>query len=165
MAGDFEKLAYEEAVRGLDKQEGLLEALRTRTGVLMAASFVAASLLGQRAVQDPGPRSLAISALVSLVVSMGAGIFILLPKRNRAVPTAVDFYVGSYALRGDMAATSRRLAYDIDCVWDANEKEILRLSRVFDARLGLSEPDAPLRLDRNARLHRSRFRVGIGFRP
>jgi hypothetical protein len=46
VAGDFEKLAYEEAVRGLDKQETLLEALRARTGVLLAASSIATSFLG-----------------------------------------------------------------------------------------------------------------------
>jgi len=58
MAGDFEKLAYEEAVRGLDKQEGLLEALRTRTGVLIAASFLAASFLGQQIVTQVSPQGL-----------------------------------------------------------------------------------------------------------
>lgn len=36
MAGEFEKLAYEAALRGLDKQERLLEELRTRTGMLLA---------------------------------------------------------------------------------------------------------------------------------
>jgi hypothetical protein len=46
MAGEFEKLAYEAALRGLDKQENLLEELRTRTGVLLAASSLAASFLG-----------------------------------------------------------------------------------------------------------------------
>jgi hypothetical protein len=49
MAGEFEKLAYEAALRGLDKQEGLIEELRTRTGVLLAASSLAASFLGQQA--------------------------------------------------------------------------------------------------------------------
>ena len=38
MVGEFEKLAYEAALRGLDKQEALLEELRSRTGVLLAAS-------------------------------------------------------------------------------------------------------------------------------
>jgi hypothetical protein len=102
MAGDFEKLAYQEAVRGLDKQEGLLEALRTRTGVLLAASFLAASLLGQQAFRGAGPQSLAIAAVVAFVISIGAGVYILLPKRN-LVFAAVDFNEGSYDLRSDMA--------------------------------------------------------------
>ena len=82
MAGDFEKLAYEAALRGLDKQEGLLEELRTRTGVLLAASSLAASFLGQQAFQNPSPRGLAITALVAFVVSIATSVFILLPKKN-----------------------------------------------------------------------------------
>lgn len=129
MTGDFEKLAYQEAVRGLDKQEGLLEALRTRTGVLLAASFLAASLLGQQAFRGPGPQALAIAAVIAFVISIGAGVYIL-PKRNLVFPT-VDFYEGSYDLRSDMAETYRRLAYDIDRARNANENEIRRLSRIF----------------------------------
>ena len=66
MTGEFEKLAYEAALRGLDKQEGLLEELRTRTGVLLAASSLAASFLGQQAFRHPSPKGLAIAALVAL---------------------------------------------------------------------------------------------------
>jgi hypothetical protein len=72
VAGEFEKLAYEAALRGLDKQEGLLEELRTRTGVLLAASSLAASFLGQQAFQNPNPRGLAITALVAFVASIAA---------------------------------------------------------------------------------------------
>jgi len=132
MAGDFEKLAYEEAVRGLDKQEALLEALRARTGVLMAASFLAASLLGQQAFQDSGPQGLAIAAVVAFVVSIGAGVFILLPKTNLVfAAAAADFYEGFYDFRSDMTEVYRRLAYDVDHLWDSNEREIRRLSWTF----------------------------------
>lgn len=82
MAGEFERLAYEAALRGLDKQEGLLEELRTRTGVLLAASSLAASFLGQQTFQSPSPRGMAIVALVAFVVSIAASVFILLPKKN-----------------------------------------------------------------------------------
>lgn len=132
MAGDFEKLAYEEAVRGLDKQEGLLEALRARTGVLLASSFLAVSVFGQQAVQDPGPQGLAIAALVAFVISMGAGVFILLPKRKLVfAAAAADFYAAFYDLRSDMTEVYRRLAYDVDYLWDSNENEIRRMSWAF----------------------------------
>jgi hypothetical protein len=49
---DLERIAYESAVRALDKQETVLEELRARTGVLLAASSLAASLLGGRAFDD-----------------------------------------------------------------------------------------------------------------
>lgn len=132
MAGDFEKLAYQEAVRGLDKQETLLEALRTRTGVLLASSFLAASILGQEAFRNPGPQGPVIAAVVAFVISIGAGVYILLPKRNLAfAAAAADFYAGFYDLRDDMTEVYRRLAYDVDILWDANENEIRRLSRTF----------------------------------
>lgn len=76
MVGEFEKLAYEAALRGLDKQEGQLEELRARTGVLLAASSLAASFLGQQAFRHPHPRVLAVAALLAFVVSMGSSVFI-----------------------------------------------------------------------------------------
>ena len=132
MTGDFEKLAYQEAVRGLDKQETLLEALRTRTGVLLASSFLAASFLGQEAFRNPGPQGLAIAAAVALVITVGAGVYILLPKRTRVSPVAAaESYAGLHGLQSDMAEIYRQLAYNIDRLWDSNEQEMRCLSRTF----------------------------------
>lgn len=104
MVGEFEKLAYGAALRGLDKQERLLEELRTRTGVLLAASSLAASFLGQKAFQDPSPRGLAITALVAFVVSIGASVYILMPKENLYFSEAgAGLYEGLYEVRSDIA--------------------------------------------------------------
>jgi hypothetical protein len=46
VSGDLEKLAYDSALRALDKQEKVLEELRARTGILLATSSLAASFLG-----------------------------------------------------------------------------------------------------------------------
>jgi len=43
VAGELERLAYESSLRALDKQEQLLAELRARTGLLLAASSLAAS--------------------------------------------------------------------------------------------------------------------------
>ena len=51
----FERLAYEAAQRALDKQERLLEELRSRTGLLLAAASLAASFLGREAF-DGNPK-------------------------------------------------------------------------------------------------------------
>lgn len=132
MAGDFEKLAYEAALRGLDKQESLLEELRTRTGILLAASSLAASFLGQQAFQQPSPRGLAISALIAFVVSIGASVSILMPKENLFFSEAgAGLYEGLYAVRDDLAEVYRRLAYELDRFWDQNDKTIAKLSRTY----------------------------------
>jgi hypothetical protein len=45
----YERLAFEAAQRALDKQERLLEELRSRTGLLLAVASLAASFLGREA--------------------------------------------------------------------------------------------------------------------
>lgn len=129
-AGEFEKLAYEAALRGLDKQERLLEELRNRTGVLLAASSLAASFLGQQAFQDPSPRGLAISALFAFVISIGASVYVLMPKEELYFSEAgAGLYEGLYDIRDDLAEVYRRLAYELDRFWDSNDKAIAMLSR------------------------------------
>ena len=130
--GSSRNLAYEAALRGLDKQEGLLEELRTRTGVLLAASSLAASFLGQQAFQHPSPRGLAIAALVAFVVSIAASVFILLPKKSLIFAEAgAGLYEGLYAFRDDMPEVYRRLAYDLDLFWDSNDTKIKWLTRAY----------------------------------
>ena len=132
MTGEFEKLAYEAALRGLDKQEGLLEELRSRTGVLLAASSLAASFLGQQAFQHPYPGELAIAALIAFVISIGTSVFILMPKENLIFSEAgAGLYEGLYGVRDDIAEVYRRLAYDLDRFWELNNDTILRLTRVY----------------------------------
>jgi hypothetical protein len=46
MPVDLERLAYDAALRALDKQERLVEELRARTRVLLAASSLVVSFLG-----------------------------------------------------------------------------------------------------------------------
>lgn len=137
MAGDFEKLAYQEAVRGLDKQEGLLEALRTRTGALLAASSIATSFLGPHAFQDSSPKALAITALAAFVVSLGATAFVLLPNKKLVFTIAgPGIYEGFYPVRENMSEVYRLLTYDLQGYWESNEQEMLWLNRAFTLATG-----------------------------
>lgn len=132
MAGEFEKLAHDAALRGLDKQEGLLEELRSRTGVLLAASSLAASFLGQQAFRNPSPRALVIVALAAFVISIGASVFILLPKKNLIFSErGAGLYEGLYAVRNNLPEVHRRLAYDLDRFWESNDRYIRWLTRAF----------------------------------
>lgn len=129
---EFEKLAYEAALRGLDKQEGLLEELRSRTGVLLAASSLAASFLGQQAFRDPSPRGLALTSLGAFVISIAASVYILLPKKNLIfAESGSGLYEGLFTVREDMAEVYRRLAYDLDRFWESNDEKIKWLTRAY----------------------------------
>ena len=80
MDAEYKRLAYETALRGLDKQEELLGELCSRTGVLLAAASLAASFLGTDAFQDPSSVVLVALALVAFITSIGASVYILTPK-------------------------------------------------------------------------------------
>ena len=132
----FERLAYEAAQRALDKQVRLLEELRSRTGLLLAAASLAASFLGREAFADHPKRGLAIVALLAFLVAVAASVYVLLPKADKFVFALVGagLYEGLYDVKDDLAEVYRRLAYDLDRFWDDNDSEIQRLFWAF--RLG-----------------------------
>lgn len=137
MNAEFERLAYEAALRGLDKQEKLLEELRARTGVLLAASSLAASFLGTDAFGDSAPVAVAVAALAGFLLSVAASLYILTPKATLIFAQAgAGLYEGLYAVRGDMTEVYRRLAYDLDRFWDRNDTTVVRLLRAFRVAAG-----------------------------
>lgn len=132
VVGEFEKLAYEAALRGLDRQERLVEELRARTGILFAASSLAASVLGQQAFRGPSHPGLVIVALLAFVVSMTSSVFVLLPKKDLIFAEAGGrLYESLYAIRSDMAEVYRRLAYALDRFWELNDEKIGGLTLAY----------------------------------
>ncbi|HEX5989522.1 MAG TPA: hypothetical protein VFY75_04835 [Solirubrobacterales bacterium] len=132
MDGQFEKLAYEAALRSLDKQEAYVEELRARAGVLLAASSLAPSLLGHQVFQVQSRPGLVIAALLAFVISIGAGVFILLPKQSLVfVQVGVEIYEAFYGVSDDMPEVYRRLTYDLDRFWRSNDAKVKWLVRVF----------------------------------
>ena len=129
---EFERLAYDTALRALDKQERLLDELRGRTGVLLAASALAASFLGRDAFQDPGTVP-AIVALAAFVASIAASVFILVPKEGQFVFSASGpaLYEGLYEFRGDLPEVYRRLAYQLLAYFESNDRLLRPMTRVF----------------------------------
>ena len=136
MEGDFEKLAYELALRGLDKQESLLGELRARTGVLLAVSSLAASFLGQQAFRHPRPNGLALVALASFVVSVAAGVFVLVPDKNLYFSIrGRGLFDRLYRVHDNRAELYRRLAYELDRYWSANDRRLRMLTMPTRLRL------------------------------
>lgn len=81
--------------------------------------------------------SLSFVALVAFVVSIGASVFVLLPKKNLIFALAgANVYVSFHATRNDLAEVYRRLAYDLDRYWDSNDREIGRAAKAFTLAAG-----------------------------
>jgi hypothetical protein len=129
----YERLAYEAAQRALDKQERLIDELRSRTGLLLAAASLGASFLGREAFSRDPKEGLAIIALVVFLVAVAASLYVLLPKSEKFVFALVGagLYEGLYEVKDDLAEVYRRLAYDLDRFWDDNDAELQKLVRAF----------------------------------
>lgn len=128
MAGDLEQLAYDASLRALDKQERLLEELRARTGILLAASALAASFLGRDAFGDSDSTVVVVVALAAFVVSIVASVYILMPKRDLVFSqSGPALYEGLYEFREDAPEAHRRLAYEQYRFWESNDGKMRSL--------------------------------------
>jgi hypothetical protein len=131
MPEELARVAYEAALRSLDKQDELLSELRARTAIVVAVSSVAASFLGEPAFVE-GSVAFAVLALLAFVVSVAASLYVLLPKGNLVFSlVGARVYEGLFAFEGDTREIYRRLAYDLDRFWEANDPVIRRLIRAF----------------------------------
>jgi hypothetical protein len=72
------KLAYDEAIRSLTKQEDRLDELRSRTGTLVAAASIATSFLGAAAL-DKVVDWRDYTALALFGVTIALSLFVLFP--------------------------------------------------------------------------------------
>jgi len=77
----FYELAYQESVRGLTQQAGVLESARTRSGLLITAANVVTALLATPAIRDrPGLGIGGWAAVIAFGVAMAASLYILWPR-------------------------------------------------------------------------------------
>ena len=125
-------MAYDAALRALDKQEALVDELRGRTGILLAASALAGSFLGDSAFREPNG-VLAVLALGAFVLTIAASVFILVPRRNQFVfsLSGPNVYVGLFEFKDDVPEVYRRLAYDLERFWTANDTKLRPLLLAF----------------------------------
>lgn len=129
---ELEQIAYESAVRALDKQERVVEELRARTGILLAASSLAASLLGSRAFDDLHPLALVVVAMGAFVVSLSSSLFVLLPREGFVFAlNGPEVYERLYEFRDQPDEVHRRLSYDLQRFWDGNEARLHGVRRAF----------------------------------
>ena len=132
MPACLEELSFAAAERALDKQERLLEEIRARTGVLLAAASLAASFFGAEALDDPDPTWVLVVILVAFATSIGASVYALTPKKGFTFAlSGPKMYEGLYPFRDDMPEVHRRLTYDLQRFWDANDHVIGRIVNAY----------------------------------
>ena len=105
----------------LERQERVMNELRARTGVLLAASSIAASFLGAQAARgDTG--ILTFLAVGVFVISVGAATYVLLPKSNLIFSVRGSVLFEEESRRGQpLDETYRRLAYWLEGFHESNQ--------------------------------------------
>jgi hypothetical protein len=128
----LEEIAYLASMRSLDKQEAVLDELRARTGILLAASSLAASFVGPAATSG-GPIWALILIGLAFAASTGLCVYILVPRRNGFYFSMAGskIFEELYAFRDDVGDVQRRLAYQLDRFWDQNDAAMQTLFLAF----------------------------------
>ncbi|MDX6696967.1 MAG: hypothetical protein QOE65_364 [Solirubrobacteraceae bacterium] len=131
MTFELERLAYETAQRALDKQERLLDDLRSRAGVLVAVSSLATSFLGQSAFRRP-PLALAGLALGAFVITLAGSLYVLAPRDSLVFSQSGPVvYETLFGYRDEPSEIYVRLAYELDDYRSANHVEVRQVGRVY----------------------------------
>jgi hypothetical protein len=132
MDNELARLSFEASLRSLDKQERLLDELRARTGLLLAASSLAISFVGRPVFQESDTPVLVLG-LMAFAISIAASVYVLLPKPAKFVFSLEGSAVFEqlYEFREDMSEVYRRLTYDLDRFWEENDDVMTRLFRWF----------------------------------
>lgn len=76
------ELIYNDSVRSLTDQAGILDGLRTRTGMLLAATSIASSFLGGAALNQHDLTVLSVLAIAALLAVGGLCVAVLWPRSD-----------------------------------------------------------------------------------
>lgn len=123
-------LAYRESLRAIEAQETALENVRQRAGQLLAASTVAASVLGGVArarvnVSQDAATWVAVGTFVAVLVLC---VWVLLPRKRWHLaisPTVlIDDWINEYEM--DIDAIHCELAIRVERYWDRNQDTLDR---------------------------------------
>jgi hypothetical protein len=127
---DAYRLAYEEAVRALSRQEEALENFRTRAGLLLSAAAITTSFLGAQALSAGHPGPTAWLALAAFAGLGGAVLAMLLPGREEYAADSklvVAVYIeGTYPY--SLTQIHRDLAIHMETSIETNQIALKRLA-------------------------------------
>jgi hypothetical protein len=125
-----ESIIYQEALRGIDRQQVVIDGLRNRSGTLFAAaSLVTAFLGGQALTGRPELDALAWLAIAAFVVLFGLVLVILWPWKFRftlSPPILIEDHLGK-----SVPELQKYLAEIWDKNYIFNSKTLARLHVVF----------------------------------
>jgi hypothetical protein len=131
-ATTISELTYDLSLRGLTQQEASLNELRTRTGVLLAATAIAIALLGGRSLDDGARTAVDLAGVGLAVTSFLLSVFVLAPKAHYvAMPDAAAVNEYFTQQQVDPTEAMQALVFWNREMWEENQATIDRLVLAF----------------------------------
>ena len=133
-------LVYDESRRAITQQQTALDALRTRTGVVIAAASIASSFLGAQALNDHPAFSIwSWLAIVAFGVVGVAAISVLWPRKNWFFSNNVDTLLSGY-VEGEEPASLDEMHVDVaeynQKHWNENQEKLTKMYVAFQIACG-----------------------------
>jgi len=129
------ELAYEEAKRALDAQESVVNELRTRSGILIAAAAIATSFFGGRALEDGDVAAAGWVAIACFAVVGASVLAVLWPRTDWSFTVNAERFIGTYVESEDgplpLPAIHRDLALHMSASYVANARQLRVLTVAF----------------------------------
>jgi hypothetical protein len=129
------ELAYEEAKRALDAQESVVNELRTRSGILIAAAAISTSFFGGRALADGSVGSVGWVAIVCFGVVGATVLAVLWPRTDWSFTVNAQRFIGTYVESEEgplpLPAIHRDLALHMSASYVANARQLRVLTVAF----------------------------------
>jgi hypothetical protein len=148
MDGDADayRLAYEEAIRSLSQQKGIVESFHTRAGLLLSAAAITTSFLGAQVLESGRPGVPAWLALACFACLGGAVLKMLLPARDELLVDPKRIVADYIEIERpcSLAEIHRDLAIHIENSCADNDILLARLGTAFRLACGLMATEVVL---------------------
>lgn len=127
------KIAYEESVRGLTLQSSVLDEIRARTGVLLAAASVSSALLGAAdLLRHNSFRIVSVLAVLAFAASVALCISVLWPTTGWTFTHDSRRVIAEYIETGQtLDAMRQNLAIKAEEFRDDNQEKLKRQLSAF----------------------------------
>jgi hypothetical protein len=129
------ELAYDEAKRALDAQESVVNELRTRSGILIAAAAITTSFFGGRALADGDVGAAGWVAIVCFGVVGASVLAVLWPRTDWSFTVNAQRFIATYVESTDgplpLPAIHRDLALHMSASYVVNARQLRLLTIAF----------------------------------
>lgn len=129
------ELAYEEAKRALDAQESVVNELRTRSGILIAAAAITTSFFGGRALADGDVGTSGWIAIGCFAIVGASVLAVLWPRTDWSFTVNAQRFIGTYVESDEgplpLPAIHRDLALHMSASYVVNARQLRLLTIAF----------------------------------